>query len=136
MTQRRSWFKYFALSLVFAMLCCASVVCFAQLDRGTISGIVTDPSGSVNTGSQGNRHQIEMGTQSSTVTTGAGVYTIPELAAGEYSVTVQAPGFKELIRNGITVSVGETATTQSATVCGASHNDDYGNGECSSAPDR
>src|ERR1700735_5339025 len=51
-----------------------------------------------------------MGTQSSTVTTGAGAYTVPELPAGDYSVTVSAPGFSKLIRNGITVSVGETAT--------------------------
>ena len=50
-----------------------------------------------------------MGTQNSTVTTGAGDYTIPELPAGVYSVTVVAPGFSTLVRNGITVSVGETA---------------------------
>jgi hypothetical protein len=45
----------------------------------------------------------------STVTTGVGEYTVPELAAGVYSVTVVAPGFSTLVRNGITVSVGETA---------------------------
>ena len=50
-----------------------------------------------------------MGTQNATVTTGAGQYTVPELAAGAYSVTVVAPGFTTLVRNGITVSVGETA---------------------------
>ena len=51
-----------------------------------------------------------MGTQNSTVTTGAGVYTVPQLAAGDYSITVVAPGFDRLIRNGVTVSVGQTAT--------------------------
>jgi hypothetical protein len=87
-----------------------SVTCFAQLDRGTISGIVTDPSGSAITGAKVTATNIATDTQSATVTTGAGAYTIPELPAGQYSVTVNAGGFRELIRKGITVSVGETAS--------------------------
>src|SRR5258708_8170333 len=51
-----------------------------------------------------------MGTQNSTVRSGAGAYTIPQLSAGVYSVTVVAPGFSKLVRNGITVSVGEVAS--------------------------
>jgi len=110
MTQRRSRVKYFNLSLMFIVLCCASQVCFAQIDRGTISGIVTDPSGSAISGANVTVTNTAMGTQNATVTTGAGAYTIPELPAGQYSVTVKAAGFRELIRNGITVSVGETAS--------------------------
>ena len=110
MTQRTSRVKYFNLSLTFIVLCCASQVCFAQLDRGTISGIVTDPSSSAIAGANVTVTNTAMGTQRSTVTTSAGVYTVPELPAGQYSVTVKAAGFRELIRNGITVSVGETAS--------------------------
>jgi hypothetical protein len=51
-----------------------------------------------------------MGTQNSTVTTDVGEYTIPGLPSGTYSITAVAPGFSTLVRNGITVSVGETAT--------------------------
>ena len=107
MTQPRGWFKYSVLSL---MLIVVSVTCFAQLDRGTISGIVTDPSGSAITGAKVTATNTATDTQSATVTTGAGAYTIPELPAGQYSVTVTAGGFRELIRKGITVSVGETAS--------------------------
>jgi hypothetical protein len=110
MTQRRGWRKYIDLSLVFIVLCYASVSCFAQSDRGSISGIVTDPSGSGLTGAKVTVTNAAMGTQSSTVTTGAGNYSIPQLAAGEYSVTVSAPGFKTLVRNGITVLVGQTSS--------------------------
>ncbi|HEY1804069.1 MAG TPA: TonB-dependent receptor [Terracidiphilus sp.] len=109
MTRQRSWIKHFNLSLMFIVLCSASVLCFAQSDRGSVSGVVTDPSGSGITGATVTITNTAMGTQSSTVTSGAGDYTIPELAAGQYSVTVVAPGFSTLIRNGITVSVGETA---------------------------
>lgn len=107
--QRKRWLKYFNLSLIFIVLCSAATLCLAQLDRGSIAGIVTDPSGSAIAGAKVTVTNVAMGTQNSTITTGAGNYTIPELAAGEYSITVVAPGFTELIRKGITVSVGQTA---------------------------
>jgi Carboxypeptidase regulatory-like domain/TonB dependent receptor len=110
MTQPRSWVKSINLSLTLIVLCCASQAGFAQLDRGTISGILTDPTGSAISGANITVTNTAMGTQSSTLTTSAGVYTIPELPAGQYSVTVKVAGFRELIRNGITVSVGETAS--------------------------
>jgi hypothetical protein len=109
MTRQRSWFKYLNLSLMFIVVSCASVLCFAQSDRGSLSGTVTDPSGSGITGAKVTVTNTAMGTQNSTVTTGVGEYTIPQLSAGIYSVTVVAPGFSTLVRNGITVSVGETA---------------------------
>ena len=107
---KKAWFKFINLSVMFTVLCCGSQLCLAQLDRGSISGVVTDSSGSTIAGAQVTVTNTEMGTQNSTVTTGAGAYTIPQLAAGEYSVTVVATGFSQLIRNGITVSVGQTAT--------------------------
>ncbi len=106
-SQSSSWLSRTV--LMFLVLFSASVLCFAQSDRGSVSGIVTDPSGSGVLGAKVTITNTAMGTQNSTVTTGAGNYTMPQLAAGEYSVTVVAPGFSKLIRNGIKVSVGETA---------------------------
>ena len=106
-SQSSSWLS--RVVLMFLVLFCASVLCFAQSDRGSVSGIVTDPSGSGILGAKVTITNTAMGTQNSTVTTGAGNYTMPQLAAGEYSVTVVAPGFSKLIRSGIKVSVGETA---------------------------
>jgi hypothetical protein len=95
---------------MFIVLGCAGVSCFAQSDRGSVSGIVTDPSGSGIQGARVTVTNVSMGVQNSTITTSSGNYTIPQLAAGQYSMTVIAPGFSKLIRSGITVSVGETAT--------------------------
>jgi hypothetical protein len=108
--QKKGWVKFIKLSVIFMVLGCAATSCLAQLDRGGISGIVTDPSGSILPGVRVTVTNTAMGTQNSTITTGAGAYTVPQLAAGEYSITVVAPGFSTLIRNGITVSVGENAT--------------------------
>jgi hypothetical protein len=106
----KRWLKFIRLGLMSLVLCSWSQLCFAQLDRGGISGVVTDSSGSVVAGARVTVTNTAMGTQSSTVTAAAGAYTVPQLAAGDYNVTVVAPGFSKLIRNGVTVSVGETAT--------------------------
>ncbi len=82
--QKHSWLKFIHLGLILMVLCCASVLCLAQSDRGAVSGMVTDPTGSGIVGAKVTVTNIAMGTQNSTVTTGVGTYTIPELAAGEY----------------------------------------------------
>ena len=110
MKRQRGWLNYLNLSLMFIALCSASVMCFAQVDRGTVAGTVTDPNGSRVVGANITITNASMGTQNSTVSTGVGEYTIPGLPAGTYSITAVAPGFSTLVRNGITVSVGETAT--------------------------
>jgi Carboxypeptidase regulatory-like domain len=114
MTQERSWLKDLNLSLMLIVLCCASVLCFAQSDRGSISGVVTDPTGLGVMGAKVTVTNTAMGTQNSTVTTGAGNYSIPQLAAGDYSLTVSAAGFSTLIRKGVTVSVGQTSSVDLA----------------------
>jgi Carboxypeptidase regulatory-like domain/TonB dependent receptor len=106
----KSSLKFIHLILMCLALCCGSQMCFAQLDRGGISGVVTDPSGSAIAGARVTVTNAAMGTQNSTVTTASGAYTVPQLAAGEYNITVVATAFSTLIRNGITVSVGQTAT--------------------------
>src|SRR5580693_194217 len=106
MTQQRSWLKYLNLNLMFMALCCTGVTCLAQTDRGSVSGIVTDPSGAGLTGARVTITNAAMGTQNSTVTTGAGDYTIPELAAGEYSVTVVKPASTTRVANQFTARFG------------------------------
>ena len=98
-----------AIAALGVWICFAGAFAGAQSDRGSVAGTVTDPSGSGITGAKVTVTNTAMGTQSGTVTTGAGQYTVPELQAGTYSVTVVASGFTTLVRNGITVSVGETA---------------------------
>ncbi len=73
----------------------------AQTDRGTLTGVVSDPSGaviqaaSVDIVNSGTRARYQTGTN------GTGQYRMPNLPPGAYSITFQATGFKKLVRTGI-----------------------------------
>ncbi|HYP07050.1 MAG TPA: carboxypeptidase-like regulatory domain-containing protein [Bryobacteraceae bacterium] len=49
------------------------------------------------------------GAQLQTITTDTGNFTLAELPAGVYDMTVEAPGFKKAAQNGIRVQVAQTA---------------------------
>ncbi len=77
---------------------------------GTISGIVTDPSGAGVPGAKIVATETLTGF-SRTVTSGStGEYVIPNLRPTEYTLTVEAKGFKKAIRKGITLLANQAAT--------------------------
>src|SRR5581483_9409494 len=80
---------------------------FSQEFRSTVSGAVTDPTGAVVAGAKIVASEERTGTKSQTVSDSSGHYTIPFLAPGEYSISVEAPGFKEFIRKSIHIGSGE-----------------------------
>jgi hypothetical protein len=82
---------------------------FAQGDRGAITGVVTDTSGSavpnvslevVNTGTNA---------RFDTVTTGTGAYRLVGLPVGMYDLTAKANGFTTYIQQGIQIQTNQTA---------------------------
>ncbi len=95
-------------SALVALFCCASYL-LAQNDRGTITGTVSDPAGAVVPNASVVATSTDTGATFKTVTTGTGNYTIPSLPAGQYSVSVEAAGFKKFTQNGIEVQVAQVA---------------------------
>jgi hypothetical protein len=79
----------------------------AQVDRGTITGTVTDPSGAAIPGVNVSFRHIATGARSATVTTEAGQYNQGSLPSGAYEITFDAGGFKKLVLTGITVQVAD-----------------------------
>ena len=77
----------------------------AQTDRGTITGTVTDPAGAViaNAMVQAKNEATAVAYQAATSATGN--YTVAQLPAGTYDLTVTAPGFKQYVRAGLNVAV-------------------------------
>jgi hypothetical protein len=80
---------------------------FAQSDRGTITGTVTDTTGAVVANAQIQAKQLETGSLFPTTSTATGNYTLTQLPVGPYEVTVTLTGFKKFVRSGITVQVAQ-----------------------------
>jgi hypothetical protein len=79
----------------------------AQIDRGTISGAVTDPSNAVVAGATVTVTNVGTG-QMLTLTTGSdGSYTARALQNGTYSVEVSAAGFQKAVQSGIELQVNQ-----------------------------
>jgi len=109
------------------VLCLFSIVAAAQVGgSGAIQGAVTDPSGAVIVGAAVSATNIATGIVTARTTTDAGVFLLPLLSPGEYTVTVKATGFQTLTQTHViveelaTVAVNPKlqigATSQSVTV--------------------
>ena len=85
-----------------------SLSCFGQLDRGTITGTVTDASGAVIANTKITIKNNATNSTYQTVTTGAGDYTAVNLPSGTYELSFEAPGLKKLVRTNVVVAVSET----------------------------
>jgi hypothetical protein len=99
--------KFFALALVSLTLCFASAA-YAQSDRGSITGTVKDPSGALVPNAKVTATNLNSGEVRETTTSDEGSYTLPELKADPYKLTVEAQGFKTSTIENIQVAVQVT----------------------------
>jgi len=81
---------------------------FAQGDRGTITGTVVDPAGAVVAGASMEAKNAQTGAVYTTQTTATGNYTLSQLPAGNYEISVNLAGFKKYTRQGLEVGVAQT----------------------------
>ncbi len=94
--------------LVSALLLASALALFGQNDRGTITGEVKDQGGAVVPNATVIATNKGTGAESRTATTGTGNYTIPSLAAGIYSLSVEVKGFKKFVQENIEIQVATT----------------------------
>jgi Carboxypeptidase regulatory-like domain len=80
----------------------------AQLDRGSLAGIVSDPSGASVANAQIKATHLDTNTTFSTLSSESGNYTLPALAIGRYRIQVEAPGFRRTQRDDVAVTSGES----------------------------
>jgi carboxypeptidase family protein len=99
--------KRFIYTLAFLLLS-ATVSLRAQTTNGSIQGTVSDPNGGAVAGASVTARNLDTGLTQATTTTDAGIYSLPNLPPGRYSVTVEAPNLKKYSREGVTVSTGTT----------------------------
>jgi hypothetical protein len=96
------------LLVVLAVLCLSGLLLAQRSDRGIITGIVTDQTGSSVPGATVKVRDEGTGVVTSLVTNDAGAYSTPPLALGNYSVTVDHAGFKTAVASGIGLLGAET----------------------------
>jgi hypothetical protein len=82
----------------------------AQSGRGTLTGVVKDATGAVVAGASLDLKETNTGSHRLGTSSGDGLYTFPELSPGSYTLNVTSAGFQSYTQNGITISVGNTAT--------------------------
>jgi len=87
------------------VLICCSV--FAAAQTGTIQGTVTDGSGAVISDAKITATSKQTGASRTAVSSDSGAFSIPTLAVGLYSVTVEKTGFAPVKFNEVSVTVAQ-----------------------------
>src|SRR5262245_18391012 len=84
------------------------IAAFAQSDRGTITGPSADPAGAVVAAAKVEARNTATGASYEAASTGTGNYTLSQLPAGTYEMSVEVPGFKKFVRLNITTLIAAT----------------------------
>jgi hypothetical protein len=115
--QFRSWFSL-AIFLCLGVLL-SSLNLSAQANRASITGTVKDASGAVLTGVSVTATNTGTNVPTQTVTDQDGIYVIPNLFPGPYSVSFQRDGFETLLRPTINLESTQVARIDAELKVGA-----------------
>lgn len=83
---------------------------FAQIDTGSITGTVTDPTGAVVAGAKITLTNVATGVKADTNSTSTGNYVFSGLIPGTYGVEAQSSGFENYVVQGIIVHLQQVVT--------------------------
>src|SRR6185437_4130466 len=98
------------ISAILALFGLASIL-GAQTATATLTGFITDPSGSVVPGAKVTLTNTATSVSVNTQTNERGFYNFPYVVPGTYSIGVEASGFQSQVHPDITVNVGLTVRT-------------------------
>ena len=94
-----------ALALAVVTLLLNAVILQAQVDTGSITGSISDPSGAVVGGAKVTMTNEGTGASLSTTTRSDGIYEFSPVRIGSYKLEASAPGFKTLVQVHVVVDV-------------------------------
>lgn len=92
---------------------------WAQSNRASITGTVMDTSGAVVAGAAVTATNVDTGVPTKTVSNQDGIYVVPNLPPGRYSVEFKRDGFKTLQRPAITLESTKVARIDAQLAVGA-----------------
>lgn len=96
------------LAAICLMLPLASVHGQSTGARGTLWGIVTDPSGAVIPNATVQANNLDAHTTETTVSNAAGEYSLKSVPTGHYTLEAMVPGFKVFRRNDVVLNANDT----------------------------
>jgi len=97
-------------SIGFSAVFFLASLCAAQVDRSGLSGTVTDPSGRLLPQAHITVAENATGLLRETISDAGGNYSVPQLPAGIYTVTIEHQGFKKLEFVEVQQAIGSTRT--------------------------
>jgi outer membrane receptor protein involved in Fe transport len=83
-----------------------SIPGFAQMQNGQFTGVVTDPSGAAIASAKVTVTNTATNFSINTTTNASGTYTVKEIPAGTYRITVEGSGFKTASHTDVTLNAG------------------------------
>lgn len=96
-----------ALFTILAMVAAANVsAIYAQSGNATLQGTVTDPSGAAVANAQIHITAQLTGVSRDVVSNNTGFYAAPNLSAGQYQLSISAPGFATKVESDVVLTVG------------------------------
>src|SRR6266404_1022530 len=95
--------RVFSPSLIIVLGFACAVV--GQTETATVSGLVTDRTGAAVAGAEVRLQMVDRGTVTTTTTNNAGIYVFPSVQPGQYQISVQKQGFKQVDLLGLIVNV-------------------------------
>jgi hypothetical protein len=107
------------MTILFLLLLSAAGLLRSQSELATLTGVVTDQTGAVVADAKVTSTSEATAATSAVVSNADGIYTLSALRPGVYTVTVSAPGFKSLVRSGVTVQVNQIARLDHSLELGA-----------------
>ncbi len=93
-----------------AIILLLPTIAFAQLDRSSLNGTVTDPKGARVPGVIVSATQSSTGLERKATTSSQGGYSLDSLPIGRYTVVFSKPGFSELRVQEVDQTIGQTRT--------------------------
>jgi hypothetical protein len=111
--------KRTTLFLAIGAILCAPLARAQNANTGELKGSVTDPSGAVVPGAAVSIKNVQTGVVTARTTNQSGLYDVPFLAPGNYTITFTKEGFRSFVREGIALQI-ETLEISATLQIGAS----------------
>jgi flavin-binding protein dodecin len=94
---------------VIALLFFTCRPCAAQVATAELTGTVLDSSGAAVGGAKVTATDVATNLVHATVSDTSGVYVLTLLPPGDYTVTVEAAGFRKLVQSGVALQINQEA---------------------------